>query len=129
MPRPKSVAYWMKVSGEDWKTAKALIASKRYAHALLFGHQALEKLLKGLYAARKSKTPPFTHDLVRLARESGLDLDDTDRAFLEKVNGFNMEARYPEEKLAFYRRSTRSFAIKYMSEIERWLKHLESEVP
>lgn len=128
MARPKSIAYWMKASHDDWKTAKVLLASRRYVHSLFFGHQALEKALKGLYTAVHGKNPPYTHDLLRLARESGLDLSEEQQVFLRQIGGFNLEARYPEEKFQLHRKATRGFAVKYLTEIEKWLKRLESEV-
>jgi HEPN domain-containing protein len=128
MGRPKSVAYWRRVSAEDWKSAQALFASKRYLHALFFGHQALEKALKRLYTVVHGKNRPYTHDLLRLAGEGGIQLTESEEMTLRDVTTFNLEARYPEEKFRLHKAATRNYTLKYLMEIERWLKKLEGEV-
>jgi len=39
-------------------------------------------------------TPPFIHDLVRLADLAGISLDDDQRAFLASCNRFAIRGRY-----------------------------------
>jgi len=44
--------------------------------ALFIRHLVLEKLIKAWYIKVNSKTPPFIHDLVRLAEKNNLTLDE-----------------------------------------------------
>ena len=85
----------------------------------------MEKTLKATFVAKKENTvPPTTHNLVKLAELSGLELSEEQRVFLDEVNEFNLEARYPDYKLAFYKRCTKEFTqrnFKKIKEFNLWL--------
>jgi HEPN domain-containing protein len=61
--------------------------------------QVIEKTLKAVIA-KGGDLPPKIHDLGRLAELGGLyaDMDDEQKIFLEKLQPFQIEARYPESK-------------------------------
>ena len=69
--------------------------------------------------------PPKTHDLIKLVQSLQLELDSSKMEFLDLVNEFNIEARYPEEKFNFYKKCTKEFTeenIKNIMEFYKWLK-------
>ncbi len=71
--------------------------------------------------------PPKTHNLVRLAEISEIDLSDRRRILLDKITDFNLQTRYPDYKLSFYKRCTEEYSKEYFNEIKElhiWLNSL-----
>ena len=69
--------------------------------------------------------PPKSHNLVKLSELSGLKLDEEKKVFLDEVNDFNLEIRYPEYKNEFYKSCTKEYAEDYIKKIKEmyvWLK-------
>ncbi|MCD6570249.1 MAG: HEPN domain-containing protein [Deltaproteobacteria bacterium] len=121
----KQVAdYWLKTAENDLKVMDSLLRAGHYDYSLFFGHLCLEKLLKGLYVKINKTSPPFTHDLNKLAKESELDLDQKQILFFEEVNRFNIEVRYPDYRFTFYKKCTPEFtrsSVKKIKECFNWL--------
>ena len=118
------VKYWLKTADQDWKVANHLFEKKDYSYALFFGHLTIEKILKAIFTDKKDKTPPFSHNLVYLSEKAGLELNDENLELLEEVSDFNLEARYPDDKFSFYKKSTSEFTenkLKQIEELKKWL--------
>lgn len=132
MKKDEHVAYWINGAEQDLSAAESLCAAGKYNWCLFIAHLVLEKMLKALFVLRNdNKIPPRTHNLVKLAERSQLQLSDEKRFFFDEVNSFNLEARYPDYKNEFYRKCDKEFTLKYLLEIKElvlWLKSLiESE--
>lgn len=115
--RKKLIDYWRKTAAHDYDTMQSLFTSKRYDASLFFGHIVLEKILKALAVKTTGEHAPYTHDLLRLAKISQIALSSQDVELLDEVNDFNMEARYPENKMDFYKKCTRGYTKKYFEAI------------
>ncbi len=89
----------------------------------------LEKILKAHYVKDNHKVPPKIHDLVRLAESTNLKLTKKQEEFLFVVNTFNIEARYPEDKLKFYKVCTKEFADEHLTKIKDLYLWLKSQIP
>lgn len=124
----KLVNYWRETAEHDYETMNGLFHIKRYDAGLFFGHIVLEKMLKAFVAHSTGDHAPFTHNLARLAELSGIEISEKEMEFLRDVNVFNMEARYPEEKLQFYRRCTQEYAEEYREKIESFYQKLCREL-
>ncbi len=111
------LAYWREGSDYDWGTAQSLLRAKRYPYALFMGHLSLEKLLKGLIVKETRDHAPFTHNLAYLAGKLPFEFSKERIVFLEEINSFNIEARYPDEKRELYKRATKEFTRRMMKEI------------
>jgi HEPN domain-containing protein len=114
----KTVAYWLDGAEYDLETARALIEKRRYPYALFFGHLALEKLLKALVVKTTREHAPLSHDLVKLAARTPVDLTPEMSRDLERISEFNLEARYPEDNKRFYVRCTEQFTRENLDRIE-----------
>lgn len=71
-------------------------------------------------------TPPFMHDLVRLAEKGHLPLTEEQKDVLDTISTFNLRARYDDYRREFYRKCTRSFTQKWILEIKGlrvWIKN------
>ena len=64
--------YWLTEAKEALQVADHLVEKADYSYALFFGHLAIEKMLKALYAARVLEHAPPIHNLLRLARGTGV---------------------------------------------------------
>jgi HEPN domain-containing protein len=118
------VKYWLKTADQDWKVANHLFEKKDYSYALFFGHLTIEKILKAIFTDKKDKTPAFSHNLVYLSEKADLELNDENLELLEEVSDFNLEARYPDDKFSFYKKSTSEFTenkLKQIEELKKWL--------
>lgn len=124
----KLVDYWKKTAEHDYETMQGLFQIKRYDACLFFGHIVLEKTLKALVAHVIGDHAPYTHNLIRLAELANMKLSEEETEFLREVNTFNMEARYPEEKLAFYQCCTPEYTETYQNKIDDFYKKLCHEL-
>jgi len=127
MTRKQHVDYWLHGASENMKDMRAAIKSKRRVNAMFCGHLAIEKMLKGLCAVRDIEVMR-DHELVRLARKSGLDatLSADQRKELAIITSFNMEARYDDTKKRFYDTCTPKFVDEWSKKIITWYKYFKS---
>jgi len=109
-----SILYFREASKRDQQTATILYMNKEYHWALFFWHLTLEKLLKALILKYGGEIL-YTHNLVRLAHAANLTLTENQERELTEITTFNLEARYDDEKLTFYKKATREYA-------DHWIK-------
>ena len=84
----------------------------------------VEKLLKALYVKVNSDYPPFIHDLLRLAEQSGINLTKMQKEYLATITAFNINARYDDYKMSFRKRCTPDYTqdwIKNLKELREWI--------
>ncbi|MBI2436490.1 MAG: HEPN domain-containing protein [Candidatus Magasanikbacteria bacterium] len=123
----ETLKYWLVSAQNNWKTAEGLFGLKRYDACLFFCHLAIEKLLKGLIVYRTSQTPPYIHDLPKLAYTAGIDMDDNLEKELEIISSFSIAGRYDSEKFDFYKLCTPTYTQKHKimcKKIYLWLKKM-----
>lgn len=108
----------IKKAEEDIKTATDLFQLKHYDWSLFIWHLALEKRLKALLLVQ-NQTIIYTHDLSRLAKKAKMNLTAEEIKQLNEITTFNIEARYDDYKLSFYKKATKEY-------VEKWLKISES---
>jgi HEPN domain-containing protein len=98
--------------------------SKRNVFALFAGHLAIEKMLKGLCAA-KQVTIVREHKLLILANNASLNLTTIQQSELLSITAFNINARYDDFKLKFHQLCTPQYTKLWVSKIEAWYKYLK----
>jgi len=100
MTTEEKVAYWTKISDDDLEVAETMLKNNHRLYTAFMCHQVIEKIFKAGYQKTKNETPPYTHNLIRLAELAGFyDLfSDEQKSFLGTVNSFNIETRYPDYK-------------------------------
>jgi len=99
---------------------------------LFISHLVVEKAVKAVFVLNNdNKKPPKTHNLLKLAKKSNLDLTNEQTILFKEITSFNIEARYPQYKLEFYKLCNREFTIEYFNKIQdifKWIKfHIESK--
>jgi len=129
MTKDEHIDYWLKSAEHDLTAAESLFKSEKYDWCLFIGHLVLEKTLKALFVnANENKVPPWIHNLVKLAELSSLELTEEQKLFLDEVNDFNLETRYPDHKLEFYKRCTQKYTADYFKRIKEFYKWLKSQL-
>ncbi|GJQ62724.1 MAG: hypothetical protein SCALA702_17770 [Melioribacteraceae bacterium] len=89
----KHVEHWLANSDDDYETMMAVYQARKYNWSLFIGHLVIEKLLKALYVSLNNESPPYIHNLVRLAQQTGLEIDDDLLNDLTTISAFNINAR------------------------------------
>ena len=120
----KTIKYWLESAAYDPETGKSLLEIERFPYALFFGHLAIEKALKALVVKTTKEHAPYTHSLPLLAKKTGIEIPESIIDRLAEYMEFHFEARYPDEKMDFYKKCTEEFACKKFSELEdtyKWL--------
>jgi len=129
LTRKQHVDYWLRGALENMKDMRTAIKGSRRTMAMFCGHLAVEKMLKGLCAVRNIEVWR-EHELVKLARKSGLDatLSTDQRKDLATITSFNIEARYDDIKLRFHETCTPQFVAEWSRKITDWYKYLKTIV-
>jgi len=119
------IDYWLKLAEYDFETAKAMLETGRYVYVLFMCQQALEKILKAHVVRETKEFPPRLHNLLRLAVLSNISISDENKIFLEKLNYYYLESRYPEDREKISRTATFDLTKYYYEktkEVFEWLK-------
>lgn len=125
--KEKLIQYWLESSDDDYETMVAMYQAKRYHWTLFVGHLMMEKLLKAYFVKVNEDSPPFMHNLLRLAEKSRIELDEETKLFFITVTAFNINARYDDYKMSFYKKCTSEFTTYWLEQLKKkrlWIKEL-----
>lgn len=125
MNKKEIIKYWIESSDNDFATMQSMYKSKHYSWCLFIGHLVIEKLLKAYYIKNIGSKNILSHDLLRIAEQAGLVLDDKQKIFFATVTTFNINARYDDYKHNFYKLCTKDYTNLWNSKIKEyreWLK-------
>ena len=117
-------SYWKNTAHEALASAEALEKASRFDHALFFCHLAIEKLLKGIVYKKTNEHPLPIHNLVKLAQQTNLPFTNEQRAALEEITTWNIQARYDDVKRDFFHKATPAFTKLWFSTVKElfvWL--------
>lgn len=126
----KLIDFWKSNSDEDFDTMMDLYQSKRYNWSLFIGHITLEKILKAYFIKTNNISPPFTHNLLKLAKESNLELTEEIKLQLSTITAFNINTRYDDYKQSFYKKCTAEYTkiwIDHIIDLRSWIEKLIQE--
>lgn len=121
----KTINHWITTSERDFGTMIHLYGTKDYHWALFIGHLVIERLLKAGVVKKSKDHPPFTHDLRRLAKLSGIEFDAKHIKWLDTISTFNLNVRYDDYKQDFYKKCTPEFTDTWIYNIKllrEWIK-------
>jgi HEPN domain-containing protein len=113
------IRYWIKTSEDDLISMESVFLTGRYDWALFIGHLALEKILKAAWVKNnEGNIPTKTHNLLKISEEAKLEFEEEQILFLNRVTNFNLETRYPDYKLDFFKSCTKEFAEENIKKIK-----------
>ncbi|MFQ5825643.1 MAG: HEPN domain-containing protein [bacterium] len=130
MEKTDLIKYWIDSSDRDFITLGHLFEKEDYHWALFIGHLVIEKLLKAYFVKNIDNQPPPIHNLLRLGEKANLQLSEAQKDNLVTITTFNIQARYDDYKLAFYKTCTKEYTEKWINEIKglrKWIKELLSK--
>jgi len=116
---------WFRQAQYDLTSAEVMFDNRRYIHTAFMCHLAVEKALKGLYAASLKGLPPKTHNLLFIAEKTGLELPDDISGFLAAMNSVSVETRYPDELQRMrkdYNKTKTKAMLEHSKRLFKWLK-------
>lgn len=126
MNKKELLKYWLESSDTDFRAMTHLFEKGDYTWSLFIGHLVIEKLLKAWIVKTQDNSPPYMHDLVRLAEKGALLIDENQKDDLDTVSTFNLRARYDDYKMDFQKKCTREFTaywIDTIKEFRKWIKN------
>ncbi len=130
MTKQEYIEYWKTAAEKDWEVVQNLFDKANYPHALFFAHLVLEKLLKAHFVKdNPSDYPPRIHNLVRLASQTQLAFPVGDLLFLDKMNDYQMEGRYPDYQFLIFKICDRQHTETLLVEVEKIRLWLLSQLP
>lgn len=125
MTDPK-VKNWLELAKRDLAFAKENLEKRNFrSYAPHFCHQAVEKLLKAVIVANTDQTPPYIHNLVRLAHLTKLEVPKDYQEILAGLNPHYIGTKYPEDIAKMFKLYTQSKVTEIYHQTEevfRWLK-------
>ncbi|SPD74612.1 conserved hypothetical protein [uncultured Desulfobacterium sp.] len=120
MQKEDLLRYWIDSSDRDFQAMVHLFEKGDYVWSLFVGHLVIEKLLKAWYVQNIANSPPYIHDLVRLAEKGGLSIDEEQKDVLDTISTFNLKARYDDFKMEFHRKCSQGFTEKWFNTIKEF---------
>lgn len=129
MNKEELVKYWISSSDRDFQAMMHLLEKGDYTWSLFIGHLVIEKLMKAWYVENISNTPPFIHDLVRLAEKASLELEEDQKDVLDTISTFNLRARYDDYKMEFHKKCSHDFTEKWVGIIKEFREWMKQKLP
>lgn len=125
MLKADHVEYWKLSVAKSRQVAQRLFETTDFVESLFFTHLALEKILKAQWVVDNvTDHPPRIHNLRALAKQTTLVLTDAQAMFLQEMNTFQMEGRYPDYRFNIYKilqEPQTAFIRKEAEKLYEWL--------
>jgi len=119
MTKQEHIQYWILTAEKDWEVVNALFRDGNYLYSLYFAHLTMEKLLKAHWVKDNNDNYPVrTHNLIKLAECTTLAFSEDDLVFLERLNDFQLEGRYPDYQLKIYQTCTKKFTEPILERVQ-----------
>lgn len=128
MKRDELIEHWLKSAEEDNKVSEQMYELGNYSWSLYISHLSCEKTFKALWTSKLNSNPIKTHNLILLANKLEISIDDEERIFLNEVNSFNIEAKYPTTKRKLEIKSNKEYTRKFLNKIQEFNNWLKSQI-
>ncbi len=129
MEKQDYVAYWKTSAAKSWKASQHLFEKSDFVESLFFAHLTLEKSMKAHWVKDNPEDfPPRIHNLRRLSEQTSLILSSDQIIFLEQMNTFQMEGRYPDYRFAIYQMFDEEAAKTILEQTETFYQWLLSNM-
>jgi HEPN domain-containing protein len=127
--KEEHITYWRESAQHDMESSEIIFDSGRYDWCLFIGHLALEKILKAIFVDKNDNAmPPKIHNLVRLAEILEIELSEEQKLSLDRINDFNIQTRYPDYRLEFYKRCDAAYATAHLARIKEFYQWFTSRM-
>lgn len=129
MTKEEQISYWIELSNYDLETAEAMYTTRRWLYVGFMCHQVLEKVIKAYWCAKDLGTPPYIHNLARLADGCSLMsmMNEEQLNFIDLMTPMNIEARYPSYKDSISRQLNEELCRKIIDntkQMQQWIRQM-----
>jgi len=122
MTKDEHIEFWIKNSEMDWRRAIRCFDDNDFLFCLFCIHLSFEKIIKALWIKdHPDNFPPKLHNLIRILEQTTVKLEEADLIFLNDLNRFQLEGRYPDYRGKIYKECTFEFTqiiIKKANEVK-----------
>lgn len=124
------INYWLTSSEQDWERAMFMYEKKDYVFCLFCVHLCIEKLSKSLWVKenQNSNYPPRIHDVKYLLADTSLIPDSTQSLFIDNLQKYQIEGRYPDYKKLIYSYTTLDYTDKLLNDAKNLKKCLHDKI-
>lgn len=120
----KETKVWFDLANDDYQNSLLLWDNHRYAGAVFYSQQSIEKILKAFIVEFKNKLPPKTHRIEFLINESGLDIGEVDNPDVTELSKAYIRVRYPDLNKQYYTSRERVQPLIIMTKkLYLWIKN------
>jgi HEPN domain-containing protein len=125
LSKQEHIDYWKQTAADSWETAEYLYKGKKFVESLFLFCLAIEKWLKAHWVKSNiNNYPPRIHDLRSLLSETNVDLKAEQFDFLDTVNKWNIEGRYPDYRFTLKKITTEEYMRKQFEKLNELKKCL-----
>lgn len=131
MTKKEHIEYWTNNSELDWRRAIRCFNDNDFLFCLFCIHLSLEKVIKAIWVKDNTENyPPKLHNLIRILEQTSMNLEEKDLIFLNDLNRFQLEGRYPDYMGKIYKECNSEFTNKMIIQANEiklcLLKNLQS---
>lgn len=128
--KEKQIKYWKTTAIDDLESIDYLFEGKKYVQALFFAHLSIEKILKALWVkSNEENFPPKTHNLTYLYENSRIELSEEQTNFLQMMNVYQIEGRYPDYISMLHQTTTKDKAQTIINDSKNIFICLQEKLP
>lgn len=117
---------WADRARYDLETARVMWDGKRFIYVLFCCQQAVEKMLKGVIAARTGELPPRLHNLMQLAKHAELELEANQARLMRELSEYYFQSRYPDTVETTFSDVSRETAREFLDQTEAMVQWLST---
>jgi HEPN domain-containing protein len=115
LTKEEHINYWLTNAEKDWQRAERCFRDKDYLFCLFCIHLCMEKICKAHWVKHnQDNIPPKTHNLLLLIGATNLRFENDDLIFLNDLNKFQLEGRYPDYMGDIYKVCTKLYTYQIM---------------
>ena len=98
----KETKQWIEIAEDDIDMMRIAMDKRKYAYAVLFAQQAVEKIIKAYIIEHGKKKPRKIHALEELLKDTKLDLKETKNLNIKDLSKAYARVRYPDLSGKYY---------------------------
>ncbi|MEE8329309.1 MAG: HEPN domain-containing protein [Thermodesulfovibrionia bacterium] len=118
---------WIDTANYDFKTAEAMLKSKRYIYVVFMCHLSIEKMIKAIISTERKGLPPKSHSLLYLSKKASIQFIEDIQEFIEQLDNVSIITRYPEDLRRMSKEFNKSRAEEVFKKTRRTLRWLRQE--
>lgn len=125
----KRTSNWLKLAERDLSFAEEIYLNSNFrSYSPHYCHQAIEKLLKAIIVLKSDDSPPYIHNLVKLANLTGIVLSKEQKDALASLNPHYIGTKYPEDIAKMFRLYGKNKVAEIYQETKKLFKWLKQNL-